>query len=376
MEPPEAWAVGVGRLAEEMVDLFGQWGTRTGPDVALLTLGAAIGVLFIVIVACSVYAVALRVGHDMREKRWTRLTARWQEPLLTALSDPAQVAAVHALVEERYRLHFVRFVLEYTRRVRGEERQTLRKLAMPYLGGIAALADDPRSEIRTRAIQTLGTLGLPKYSKEVVKGLDDPSPLVSMVAARCLAREEFPEFAPQILSHLGRFDGWNRRYLSSMLAAMGSGISEMLRDGLADEDAPNWVRAVLADALQMQLDPLAGDVAAKAIVTSEDRDLLASLLRLLAVVGRQAHTTVIRARCASPDAVIRAQALHALGLLGDEDDLPLLVRSMGDTSPWAALHAARGVREAGGRALLADLAESDDPKAALAGQVLSEEDDS
>ena len=77
-----------------------------------------------------------------------------------------------------------------------------------------------------------------------------------MVAARCLAREEFPEFAGQILGHLDRFDGWNRRYLSSMLAAIGSGISHMLRNGLADEDAPTWVRAVLADALRMQMDLL------------------------------------------------------------------------------------------------------------------------
>lgn len=350
---------------------------RTGADVVLLALGAAIGLLFVTIVAFSLYAVLLRVGHEMRERRWERLTARWQEPLLTVLGDPDpdRGAALHALVEERYRLHFVRFVLEYTRRVRGEERQTLRNLALPYLGGIAALANHRRSEIRTRAIQTLGTLGLPKYSKEVLKGLDDPSPLVSMIAARSLAREEFPEFAEQILAHLDRFAGWNRRYLSSMLAAIGWGISHMLRDGLADEDAPTWVRAVLADALRMQMDPLAGDVAAKAILTNEDRELLAALLRLVAVVGRPGHVTVIRARCASPDPVIRAQALHALGLLGDEDDLPLLVTSMGDTSPWAALHAARGVREAGGRALLAELAESDDPKAVLAGQVLSEEDE-
>ena len=359
-----------------MSDLIGLLRAQTVSEAALLALVAAIGVLFLVSVAFSTYAILLRLGHQMRENRWARLTARWQGPVLAALTDPEQSAYVHEVVDEKYRLHFVRFVLEYIRRVRGEERHTLRGLALPYLGGIAARADHRSPGVRTRAIQTLGTLGLPKYSKQVLNALDDPSPVVSMVAARYLARREFPEFAGPVLAHLHRFGGWNRRFLASMLAAIGPEVSAKLREGLADEAAPGWIRVVLADALRMQLDPLAGDTAAEAVVTSDDRELIASLLRLLATVGRPEHVSVIRVRCASSDVVIRAQALRALGVLGGEDDLMLLVQSMDDPSPWAALHAARGVRELGGRGLLVELAESDDPKAALAGQVLFEEEES
>ena len=125
----------------------------------------------------------------------------------------------------------------------------------------------------------------------------------------------------------------------------------------------------------MQLDPLAADVAARIVVTSQDRELLAATLRLLAGVGRPGHAAVIRARCGSPDFVIRAQALTALGMLSDEEDLPLLRRSMEDPSPWVALHAARGLREVGDREFLATLADSDDPRAVLAGQVLYEEEE-
>lgn len=358
-----------------MGDLFGLAGTRTVSESALLALAIAIGALFVVTIAFSCYAIMLRVNHQIREKRREVLTERWQAPLLGVLVEPETAPAMHALVEEKYQKHFVQFVLEYIRRVRGDERHTLRALALPYLPLIAPRATHRRSEIRTRAIQTLGTLGLPKYRDEVLRALDDPSPLVSMVAARYAARREFPENAEHVLAHLARFEGWNRRFLASMLAAMGPQVSERLREGLGDEDTPTWLRSVQADALLMQLDPLAADVAAKVVVTSEDRELLAATLRLLAGVGRPGHAAVIRARCGSPDFVIRAQALKALGVLSDDEDMPLLRQSMDDPSPWVALHAARGLREAGGSKLLAEIAGSDDPRAALAGQVLYEEDD-
>jgi hypothetical protein len=150
-----------------------------------------------------------------------------------------------------------------------------------------------------------------------------------MVAARYLARREFPEFAPAVLKRLHRFEGWNRRFLASMLAEMGPEASPTLREKLADQNEPAWLRAVHAEALGMQLDLLAGDVAVEVLGTAEDRDLIVANLHLLAAVGRPDHLPVIRERCAVSDVVIRAQALHALGLLGDTEDVPLLLRGHG-----------------------------------------------
>ena len=202
----------------------------------LLVLSGVIIALFGVTLLFSLYAILLRFRHARRDRLWTALTHRWEEPVLAAIVDPDRVADVHAAVPEEYRLHFVNFVLEYTRRVRGEERRTLRALAAPYLGEIAERTQHRDAGLRTRAVQTLGTLGLPDYSKEVLAGLNDPSPLVSMVAARYLAREEFPEFAPAVLEHLDKFDGWNRRFLASMLAAIGTDASDTLRGGLEDAE--------------------------------------------------------------------------------------------------------------------------------------------
>lgn len=354
-------------------ELLARLGTDALSEAVLIVLVATTLALFVVSLAFSGYAIVLRVGHGARARRWARLTERWQEPLLEALVDPSAEAAVHALVEPGQRLHFVQFVLEYSRRVRGEERAVLRRLALPYLDEIAARTDHRRAEVRTRAVQTLGTLGLPAYAPRVLEALDDPSPLVSMVAARYLARREFPQFAGSVIDHLHRFEGWHRQFLGSMLAAMGPEVSARLRERLADFEAPRWLRAVMADALRQQLDPLAADSAAQALAETEDRELAVALLKLLAGVGRPEHASVVRRMVAATDFVVRAQALHALGVLGTEEDLPRLLEAVDDPSPWVALHAARGLRAAGARQALVQIAESGGEAAEVAGQVLYEE---
>ena len=358
-----------------MPDLLTLAGTRSGPESALLVLSAVVLALFVVTLTFSGYTVLLRARHDRRNRLWARLSARWEEPVLAAIMDPDAVDAARAAVPEKYGLFFVQYVLEYTRRLRGEERRTLRRLAEPYLPLIAERVDHRRSEVRTRAIQTLGTLGLPQYADEVLAGLEDPSPLVSMVAARSLARRDYPEYSAVVLKHLDKFEGWNHRFLASMLATIGPDVSDTLRSGLADEATPAWLRAVHAEALRMQLDPASGDVAAEVLRAAGDRELIAACLRLLATVGRPEHLELIRGFCSATDPIVRAQALHARGELGSEEEIPALLGAMDDPSPWVALHAARGVREAGGERWLRRLADSERGHARLAGQVLDEEDE-
>jgi HEAT repeat protein len=352
---------------------LGLTGALSVRQTALLVLAATIVALVVLAVAFAVYTIALRIQSVSRARRWERLEAEWEEPLLRALADPAMAPEVHARIEPRYRLHFVQFALSYARRVRGEERLVLRKLAEPYLGPIAARAWSKHQEIRTRAVQTLATLGLPSYAGEVVSALDDPSPLVAMVAARGLATQEHPEYAPAVLRRLERFENWSRSFLASMLSAIGTEGTGALRDTLADESAEGWVRAVSAEALATLKDFESGDLAATVADAEEDPELLVSSLRLLAVVGRPEHAPVVRERCASPDALIRSEALRALGTLGGEEDQVRLLGAMSDPSPWVAIHAAEGLWEAGGIALLRDLAESDHPRAELARQILTEE---
>lgn len=344
-------------------------------DTALLVLSAVVAGLFLATLAFSAYAILLRQRHEKRDRLWTRLRSRWEEPVLNALVDPDTIPAVHKLVEEKFQLHFVQFVLEYTRRVRGPERQVLARMAAPFLPEIAVRARHRSPEVRTRAVQTLGTLGLPEYSEQVLAGLDDESQLVSFVAARHLARPDLPEHGVALLDHLPRYRGANSRFLASMLVAVGAPMIPQLRVRLADSALPAWERAIVADALTIHMDPGSADVAATALDDTDDRELAARLLRLIAIIGRPTHREVIHRFADSADDMLRAQAFRALGSIGDERDLERLVRGMKDDSPWVALHAARGVREAGGRAALEELEATDPDLAALAGQVLAEDPD-
>jgi HEAT repeat protein len=342
-----------------------------GRDALFSILMLVVAALFVVTLAFSLYAIGLRLSHGARDRRKERLARRWSEPLLSALGDPEVTGQLRATVSDQERLHFVGFVVQFARRLRGEGREALAVIVDPYLDRVARRAQDDSVEVSARAIQTLGMLGLPRYADTVMAALDDPSPLVAMVAARSLAQEESTEYAAAVLKRLHRFGGWNRRFLASMLAAMGPRVADTLREGLMDASGEPRARAVLAEALLLQGDLRAGDVAAAVLADSSDRDLRVATLRLLHGVGRPEHADVVRRLVDDEDEVVRAQAVRALGAVGGESDVPVLLHAMEDPWPWIALRAARAALEAGGRETLQRLADSDHPRAGLARQVLS-----
>ncbi|MGE0159216.1 MAG: HEAT repeat domain-containing protein [Gemmatimonadales bacterium] len=356
-----------------MIDLLGVrlWGPAR--DSLLASLVLVMALLFAVTAVFSAYVLVLRLRHEARDRRRARYVAKWQEPLLLALSDEAEAAALQGVIAPEERIHFVGFAVQYARRLRGDGRVALAHLVKPFLEPVLERAESRRIEVRARAIQTLGTLGLPDHAPRLIAALDDPSPLVAMVAARALATEEVPEYAQAVLARLHRFTGWNQRFLASMLAAMGPGVAPTLRNGFADPSGEPRSRAVLAEALRIQGDLEAGDVAAEVLRTATEENLLASTLRLLQDIGRPEHADAVRAHVRAQHPAVRAQALHALGAVGGRDDLPWLLEGLRDESPWAALSAARGVLAAGGPEVLTEIAAAGDGVGVLARQVLAGE---
>jgi hypothetical protein len=345
--------------------------STNGHEPVLRALVVIVLALFVVTLVFSAYVFVLRLRHEVRDRQRARYAAKWQERILLALADDDEARALRASVQEDERLHFVGFTAQYARRVRGDGREALSRLVKPFLGPIVERTDSRRVEIRARAVQTLGLLGLPEHTARVIAALDDRSPLVAMVAARALSLGDAPEYAEAVLSRLHRFTGWNRRFLASMLASMGPPVTATLRAALADPRAEPRSRAVAAEALQIQGDLGAGDVAAEVLQTTTDRDLLAPTLRLMREVGRPEHARFVRLHVGSPDLAVRAHALHALGTVGGEAEIPQLVEAMRDPSPWAALHATEGLLAAGGGRLLAEMAGSPDGVGELARQVLA-----
>ena len=338
----------------------------------LLFLAIGIGLLFFCAVAFAVSVVVLRLRNQRKAGKWQALEAKWEAAIFDVIAGDAAPETLWNLVARDEQLYCVDYILQFARRVTGEERRRLAVLAQPFLPEVAARVHGRDPQRRARAVQTLGELGLATYANEVILALDDPSPLVTMVAARALSREEHASHFGPVLSHLHRLTDWSPSFLAAMLSFVGPSVAPALRSELADPRRPPKVRAVIARALLNLNDYDAANVAARVLEDETDRELVTAALRLLAAIGREEHLPLVRKAAKSDDFLVRAQAATALGHLGQREDMAFLRDACEDDSQWVALRAARALRDAGEVERLTELADSDRPHAVLALQVLSE----
>jgi len=345
-----------------------------GEDV-LLFLAIGIGVLLVFALSFAVSVVLLRLRNQRKAVKWNRLEQKWDDAILATLEGENELTAFWSLVTPDEEIFCVNYLLRYARWIKGLERDRLIELAQPYLHHIVPRARARDAQRRARAVQTLGELGLAAHPDVVVRALDDPSPLVAMVAARALARREHPQHLGPVLAHLHRFTTWSPNFLASMLAGMGPAAAPALRAELANQRHVPSVRAVLATALSYLYDYDAANVGAGVLETEQDREVVAATLRLMGRVGREEHLPLVRRFALSEDFVVRAAAASTLGAMGREEDLALLRQACQDDSRWVALHAARALRDAGDVDSLQQLAASGQARATLALQVLAEVED-
>lgn len=345
----------------------------TVTEAVSILLGFSTALVVFVTVVLGGGAVSLRARKDALERARDERFSEWQEALHLVLYDGEKASTLLELVAPREGIDFLNFLLLYVRRLDGDERAGVCALAQPYLPEIFQYLNHRAEGHRVRAVQTVGELGLPQFGEQVIAALEDPSPMVVMVAASTLARAETPEYAAEILTHFDRFAHWRRDFLASMLSSMGSRATPALRATLGDPDAASEVRAVAADALATLADPLAADVAHEILTTRSETELRAACLRVLASVGRDEHLDVVREHLTAVELGVRLAAVRALGRFGVAADLtPLDVATKEDPSPWVAIAAARALKESGGGEALVALAGSEHPRSALGLQVLSE----
>ncbi len=319
-------------------------------------------------------ALGLRVRNNRLERRQRALIERWEPAVLDVLAGAADDSALLDLVTPSDESFFLSFLLGYARRLHGEERDTVKRLAKPFLPRLAAGAREGSAEERGQTMQVLAGLGLPDHADTVAAALEDRSPVVAMIAAHGLYRRGYEAYFPLVLRHLPRFTLWSRSFLASMLTRGGPASAPPLRDTLADPARPPLVRAVAADALTLLNDIESVAVAAKILEDPEqrDRELLVASIRLVRRLGHQNHTRLLRPLVSIPDPVIRAAAVGALGALGGPEDVPTLQDALDDEAYWVSLEAARGLLALGAGDELEHLGASSSPWAALARQVLSE----
>lgn len=341
-------------------------------DRLFLALALSVAALLVVAVALAVLALYLRWRNERVARLWAVLEARWEPLVLDVLVGERTPDEVQSAVHPKESLRFLDFLLRFVRRVAGAEVEILRGLAVPHLRHLAGEWREGSVERRARAVQTLGILGTEEYEPIVFEALDDPSPLVSIVAAQALAEPDHPQYVEQVLKRLDRYRDWHPAFLAGMLADAGAGAAPLLRAALADQERDAASRAVVAQALHQLRDPEAADVAAAVTAVSDDPDLLVACLRILAEVGESRHRGALLPLLDFSFFPVRSHALKALRAVGDRRDRPIFERALDDPSPWVALEGARGLRSVGAGEVLEALALGEGEQAALARQVIAE----
>lgn len=337
---------------------------------SLLAISAS--ALLLIAVLFAILTVVIRVRHSREARLRAAQDAKWNPVILEVLDGSKEPAALLDLVQPGEELSFLDYLLLYARRIRGEERRILEALAGPHSRLLLERARRGRVERRAWAVQTLGLLGMPEHTDTLLEALDDPSPLVSLIAAQSLAERGPPQSLQFILERLDRYSEWHVAFLSGLLADAGSAAVPLLRSTLADDHRPDWVRAIVAQSLRNLLDLESADIAANILRQESDPDLLVACLRLIVDTGEGRHRESLIPLLDSPHFPVRSHALKALRVVGDASDIPLFLKAVEDASPWVALEGARGLREMGALGPLHDLARTEGPRSSLARQVISE----
>ena len=320
----------------------------------------------------AVIAIMLRGRNALEVRRGASFEGQWKEEIVSFFSNTKSMDKLITQISRKEIFYFLDYVLRIAERVAGQEHNTLCRFARPFLGRVLERTKARSAEVRARAIHMLGIFDPKRHFRVIVSALDDPAPFVAMIAARMLVRPDHPEYARFVLERLHRFQSWDRRFLSAVLAAGGTAIAHDLKIFLADDLRTPFVRVVCAEALRKLNDLGAADIAADVIRSAKDRDLIASCLRLLRQVGRRDHLELVRSLYSSHDFVIRAHAVGAIGRLGGQVDVEILKKAFEDGSMWVAIQAAIGLRELGAENVLKDIIGSNHPRSKLAEQVLSE----
>ncbi len=302
-------------------------------------------------VALATVVIALRIRGNRRARRIRHIETRWT-PVLVDVIGGGDVP-VPPIPQDEARDILV-LAGRFARCVRGSDLERVRVFVTPFASMLLPELRSRSAEKRATATELLGVLALDKCSRYIVEALDDPSPRVSLVAARALSRPDYPEHTAAVLDRVHRYTHWSPSLISSMLALIGSGALEDLRGYLANPERLSRGRAVVAGTLRLLRDAESASIAAAAL-DSDDPDLVVSSLRLINAVGSSQQAEAVRPMLEHPVFFVRAEAASVLSKIGDPEDIDAVANLLHGDSPWAALRSAKALVALGERQMLEDL---------------------
>jgi HEAT repeat protein len=203
---------------------------------------------------------------------------------------------------------------------------------------IAERADD--LEFRLAALSALAELGPEASPRALLEALSDPEPSVRLAAALAIRQSAPRGLDKTLLDRLEHGSAQDRRALGlALTGAFSSAVSdESVRRALALLTSSRaGERDALIEAIGHTSSPI-GRSALSSLVTSRDAADRAKGAEMLARHADAA--SALTALVADPDAAVRANAVWALGAVGAQADVPVLLRALRDADAAAAANAA------------------------------------
>lgn len=305
------------------------------PSDRLLSLSLYSGLaVFLLTLLLLLSIVLLRQAGNRRERRQQGLFERWQPVFIHAAED---LPVVLPKPGRRERQSVLFLWIHFTEALRGTAHPRLRQLALDLGLERTALELLQRREVRLQlmAVVALGRMQSRAAWEWLTSHLDDPNPILSLLAARSLLQIDFRHAGPPVLAAVARRNDWPFAKISAMLREIPTNyLAVFVVDALRQAAPPSLPRLIgLLDGTHW------GDVAnviQPYLETDQPTDVIAAALR----VCRHPHTLDAVRRLATHEHwVVRARAAETLGKIGVEQDRFRLQAMLGDPEWWVRYRA-------------------------------------
>ena len=304
----------------------------------LVVAAAVAAAAFASSVALLVALVVLRVARDMRDRRLAARVARWRSALHAAMELPT--GATPPVPAPRDLPVFLRLSNHLQETIRGEASENLSAAmrAMGLLPAIHALVARRGLHDRLVAITALGHLRDASAWDLLAALSRDADAVLSFASARALLRIDAPR-ALEFLAEAVRREDWSLARLGTALQEAGPDVVTPPIERLLADPAPEGLERLLKLARFAHRERVAKVV--RGWLGSSRRPLV--ILAALNFVEDAADLASVRGAARHADWRVRMAAARALGRIGTQRELALLLGLLADESWWVRYHAAQSI---------------------------------
>jgi len=333
-------------------------------------------ILFLLCISAIFILVTLllRLKNYLKAQKWSNFEEKWHDDLLDILAGDKSPDVLMKKVGEDQKLYFLDYLFKFALRIKGQELNILSDIAKNYHSTLIKRLDKGDTTQKIRAIITLDKLEIKNLEDKYLQLLHDKSPMVSLYAARVLIRQaesNLEEYLKQIIQILPRYEDWSYRLISQILTRAGSEQAGFFREKFLDQETNPKTRVIIGQTLINLKDVRAADSAEQVLRKNPSRQLTLTCLEIISKIGLPKHREIVRQLARSSDPGIKAQAIEALGTIGEKEDIETIKKEFIDQSNWVAMHSARALKDMKAEETLEELSQLDNYKANMALQVLN-----